>query len=248
MFYSLKSNKNFFNAGLENGFTTIFSTSNFGGKDSNTGQADRLRDPLDSIANTSNMKKKQKREKRKKHKTSKTTKSRKRERSKRSPSSSSVSTSSSSPPSSKPTKKRSRDFPPKPKDADSTVPLDCLLHKRNLLAEIAVNCLDAGKLASMIPFCLIDRTKEELIQKVTEELEVMSKKRILAALEGKEASSSSESEESEQEFKPEEKGQSHSPEVNTPKTHDSNDRVSLTEETTPPQCSLEEGEIIDGAD
>ncbi|CAJ0963171.1 unnamed protein product, partial [Mesorhabditis belari] len=151
-------------------------------------------------------------------------------------------------PSSKPTKKRSRDFPPKPNDADSTVPLDCLLHKRNLLAEIAVNCLDAGKLASMIPFCLIDRTKEELIQKVTEELEVMSKKRILAALEGKEASSSSESEESEQEFKPEEKGQSHSPEVNTPKTHDSNDRVSLTEEATPPQCPLEEGEIIDGAD
>ncbi|CAJ0919167.1 unnamed protein product, partial [Mesorhabditis belari] len=132
------------------------------------------------------MKKKQKREKRKKHKTSKTTKSRKRERSKRSPSSSSVSTSSSSSsPSSKPTKKRSRDFPPKPNDSDSTVPLDCLLHKRNLLAEIAVNCLDAGKLASMIPFCLIDRTKEELIQKVTEELEVMSKKRIWQRLKEK---------------------------------------------------------------
>ncbi|PIO71547.1 hypothetical protein TELCIR_06550 [Teladorsagia circumcincta] len=92
-------------------------------------------------------------------------------------------------------KARSLSPPSLPDDVDAYAPLSSLISDHEKLASAAVSFVGWKTVETMLPPCLQGRSRDDIVQLVSDELDGMSRKRICCILEGKNAVSSSSSSE-----------------------------------------------------
>ncbi|XGW12934.1 hypothetical protein V3C99_013520 [Haemonchus contortus] len=93
--------------------------------------------------------------------------------------------------------KRSRSRSPLPSSVDPFVPLSSLISDHEKLTSTAVHFVGWKTVESMLPPCLQGRSRDDVIQLVSDELDGMSRRRISCILKGNAVPSSSSSEVSE---------------------------------------------------
>ncbi|PIO73172.1 hypothetical protein TELCIR_04869, partial [Teladorsagia circumcincta] len=91
--------------------------------------------------------------------------------------------------------KRSLSPPSLPDDVDAFAPLSSLITDHEKLASAAVSFVGWKTVETMLPPCLQGRSRDDIVQLVSDELDGMSRKRICCILEGNNAVSSSSSSE-----------------------------------------------------
>ncbi|KAK6027399.1 hypothetical protein OSTOST_06568 [Ostertagia ostertagi] len=80
--------------------------------------------------------------------------------------------------------KRSRSPSPLPDNIDAFAPLSSLISDHEKLASAAVSFVGWKTVESMLPPCLQGRSRDDIVQLVSDELDGMSRKRICCILEG----------------------------------------------------------------